>query len=211
MSRAVGHSDKTVQAKSPSSEDSFDQLLRRHLLPPPGPLYYAARRKLWLTPRSQIRVKPEQSSIRQRLEELLSQPGAVESDELWKAGIENVWKGLLAGGRLKKRLPMGLVVRGISLDIARAITDPLIKLKIIHAGWLRDPSTWPPGAIAPEPDDILEESNTLSSAQSPSISSWAAMVTPIAPVDTRGTSGVPDTPIETVDEVRPVEVIAPAS
>jgi hypothetical protein len=29
-------------------------------------------------------------------------------------------------------------------------------MKIIHAGWIRDPDTWPLGATAPEPDDILD-------------------------------------------------------
>lgn len=29
-----------------------------------------------------------------------------------------------------------------------------VKIKIIHAAWLRD-RTWPAGAVAPEPDDVL--------------------------------------------------------
>lgn len=29
-------------------------------------------------------------------------------------------------------------------------------MQIIHAGWIRDPDTWPVGAVAPEPDDILD-------------------------------------------------------
>jgi hypothetical protein len=29
-------------------------------------------------------------------------------------------------------------------------------MKVIHAGWLRDSVTWPPGSTAPEPDDVLE-------------------------------------------------------
>lgn len=32
-----------------------------------------------------------------------------------------------------------------------------MQIKIIHAGWLRDPDTWPPGAVAPEPDDVLDD------------------------------------------------------
>jgi hypothetical protein len=83
------------------------------------------------------------STSRQRLEQLLSAPGAAESEETWKSGIERVWKGLVTGEKLKRRLPMNLVI------------------KIIHAGWLRDPETWPPGAIAPEPDDVLEDSATF--------------------------------------------------
>jgi hypothetical protein len=30
-------------------------------------------------------------------------------------------------------------------------------MQIIHAGWIRDPDTWPAGAIAPESDDVLDE------------------------------------------------------
>jgi hypothetical protein len=63
----------------------------------------------------------------------------VESEDVWKSGIQRVWRGLLTGERLKRRLPMNLVI------------------KIIHAGWLRDPDTWPPGAVAPEPDDVLDD------------------------------------------------------
>lgn len=38
------------------------------------------------------------------------------------------------GGRLKRSLPLTLVI------------------KVIHAGWLRDPDTWPSGAVAPDSD-----------------------------------------------------------
>ena len=30
-----------------------------------------------------------------------------------------------------------------------------IQIKVIHAGWLRDPETWPAGAVVPESDDEL--------------------------------------------------------
>ncbi|KAH7931221.1 hypothetical protein BV22DRAFT_983577, partial [Leucogyrophana mollusca] len=103
-------------------------------LPPPGPEHYAARRALWLTP-TKLPQRSSQSSSRQRLEQLLSPPGAVRSEEAWRGGVEKVWKGLVAGGRLKRRLPMTLVI------------------KVIHAGWLRDPETWPAGAVGPDSDD----------------------------------------------------------
>ncbi|KIM68859.1 hypothetical protein SCLCIDRAFT_1209068 [Scleroderma citrinum Foug A] len=105
-------------------------------LPPPGLAHYAARRTLWLTPTKVPEHSPSSSS-RLRLEQLLSQPGAVHSDEAWKDGVEKVWKGLVGGGRLRRRLPMNLVI------------------KVIHAGWLRDPETWPAGAVVPESDDEL--------------------------------------------------------
>jgi hypothetical protein len=89
-------------------------------------------------PSSQVRTL-EPSSSRQKLESLLNSPGAVCDDVVWRSGVEKVWKGLAAGGRLKRRLPLNLVIR------------------IIHSAWLRDPDTWPPGAVAPEPDDVWEE------------------------------------------------------
>jgi hypothetical protein len=109
-------------------------------LPPPGPAYYAARRALWLTPLPSSQARSlEPSSSRQKLENLLNSPGAACDDVVWKGGVEKVWKGLAAGGRLKRRLPLNLIIQ------------------IIHSAWLRDPDTWPPGAVAPEPDDIWDE------------------------------------------------------
>ncbi|KAJ7781065.1 hypothetical protein B0H16DRAFT_1298520 [Mycena metata] len=96
---------------------------------------YNARRALWLTPTVPPRP-PEPSSSRRKLEQVLSTPDALTSDEVWFGSVEKIWKGLGAGGRLKRRLPMTLVI------------------KIIHSAWLRD-QTWPAGAAAPEPDDEL--------------------------------------------------------
>lgn len=78
-------------------------------LPPPGPAHYAARRALWLTP-TNIPRRCSPSSSRQRLEHVLSEQGAVNSEQAWKNGIEKVWKGLVNGGRLKRSLPLSLVV-----------------------------------------------------------------------------------------------------
>lgn len=103
-------------------------------LTPPGPAHYAVRRALWLTP-AKVPEHAPSSSSRLRLEQLLSQPGAVRSDESWKGGVQKVWNGLVGGGRLRRRLPMNLVI------------------KVIHAGWLRDPETWPAGAEVPESDE----------------------------------------------------------
>jgi len=119
---------------------SFDDILAAADLPPPGPAYYTARRALWLTPSPSLHVQPrEPSTSRQKLENLLNPPGAVCDERVWKGGVEKVWKGLAAGGRLKRGLPLNLVIR------------------IIHSAWLRDPETWPSGAVAPETDDILED------------------------------------------------------
>jgi len=120
-------------------------------LPLPGPAHYAARRALWLTPTKIPRRSPPSSS-RQRLEHLLSEQGAVNSEEAWKNGIEKVWKGLVNCGRLKRSLPLSLVV---GPDPRYSVTCSfllLFKIKVIHAGWLRDPDTWPPGAVVPDSD-----------------------------------------------------------
>ena len=93
-----------------TARPAFEHILSTVSLPPPGPAHYAARRALWLASTSGAPSPPIPSTSRQRLEQLLSMPGAVESEEVWKAGVEKVWKGLVAGGKLKRRLPMNLVV-----------------------------------------------------------------------------------------------------
>ncbi|KAJ4478309.1 hypothetical protein J3R30DRAFT_3290194 [Lentinula aciculospora] len=126
------------------SHNSFQRILEASELPPPGPLYYAARRALWLkSPNNNNapRILPPSTS-RLKLENLLNTPDAVYNDELWEGGIQKVWKGLSGGASLKRRLPMNLVI------------------KIVHCAWIRD-ETWPSGAVAPDPDDILVEEAQL--------------------------------------------------
>ncbi|KAJ7180272.1 hypothetical protein C8R43DRAFT_870859 [Mycena crocata] len=115
-----------------SSEES-----QSHSEPLSGLALYEARRAQWLTPTVPPRA-PEPSTSRRKLEQVLSAPNAVTSDDVWFGSVEKIWKGLGAGGRLKRRLPMNLVI------------------KIIHSAWLRD-QTWPAGATAPEPDDELPD------------------------------------------------------
>lgn len=99
-----------------SPSQTFDELLAASDLPPPGPELYAARRKLWLAPRSTMQSHtPVPSTAHRRLEKLLSTPNAVENDKVWNNGIEKVWKGLAAGANLKRRLPMALMVNPIIL------------------------------------------------------------------------------------------------
>lgn len=123
---------KDTPLPSPNRSTS-SSLISNPEFPPSGPAHYAARRALWLTPTKVHRRSPPSSS-RQRLEQLLNEPGAVNNEQAWKDGIEKVWKGLVNGGRLKRSLPLTLVI------------------KVIHAGWLRDPDTWPSGAVAPDSD-----------------------------------------------------------
>lgn len=102
-----------AHAQSPERRYSFEELMQITDLPPPGPDHYAARRALWLNPPSPpLRREPQPfSSSRQRLENMLLQPGALTDDDTWKHGIEKVWKVLSAGGKFKRRLPMRIVVR----------------------------------------------------------------------------------------------------
>lgn len=131
-SRDARTRSKDTPLPSPNRSTS-SSLISNPEFPPSGPAHYAARRALWLTPTKVHRRSPPSSS-RQRLEQLLNEPGAVNNEQAWKDGIEKVWKGLVNGGRLKRSLPLTLVI------------------KVIHAGWLRDPDTWPSGAVAPDSD-----------------------------------------------------------
>ncbi|KAG2152406.1 hypothetical protein BD769DRAFT_1404959 [Suillus cothurnatus] len=131
-SRDARNRPKDTPLPSPKKSTS-SSLISNPEFPPSGPAHYAARRALWLTP-TKVHHRSSPSSSRQRLEQLLSEPGAVNNEQVWKDGIEKVWKGLVNGGRLKRSLPLALVI------------------KVIHAGWLRDPDTWPSGAVAPDSD-----------------------------------------------------------
>lgn len=101
---------------------SFELSLSNASLPPPGPSYYAARRALWLTPTAGHPLPQPQSTSRQKLEQLLGVPGAEESEELWNSGIGRVWKGLVTGEKLRRRLPMNLVVRDFHRDLSSDTT-----------------------------------------------------------------------------------------
>ena len=81
-------------------------------LPPPGPDHFAARRALWTTPTAASRLGHNTSPSHVRLEGLLNQPGALESPEVWDAGLSKVWRGLVGvgGGKLKSPLPLRAVV-----------------------------------------------------------------------------------------------------
>ncbi|KAL0570095.1 hypothetical protein V5O48_011870 [Marasmius crinis-equi] len=147
------------QVSSTQSSSFEDRLKSASNLPPPGPSHYAARRALWLTPTGHVREPLPPSTSRRKLETLLATPNAADDDNVWNGGIEKVWKGLSSGVTLKKRLPMSMVI------------------KIIHCAWVQD-ETWPSGAIAPEPDDILEDPPAdagpkfLETKDSQSVATW---------------------------------------
>ncbi|PPQ77687.1 hypothetical protein CVT25_011122 [Psilocybe cyanescens] len=116
-----------MTSQIPQPQASFEEILHSSSLPTPGPDYYVARRKIWLTKRPEItRAPPPPSNSRKKLEEVFSRPGAVHNQEIWDNGLDKVWKGLSSGGKLRVSLPMVLIIQ------------------IIHAGWLRD-KTWPAG------------------------------------------------------------------
>ncbi|KDR83947.1 hypothetical protein GALMADRAFT_236456 [Galerina marginata CBS 339.88] len=146
---------------------SFDEILHFSSLPRPGPEYYEARRRLWLTPR--VTPRPSSpSSSRQKLEEIFSQPGAVHSQETWNHNLEKAWKGLSSGGKLNYNLPM------------------VIAIKIIHAAWLRD-RTWPVGLEAPVTDDEQQAdiavAPPLEASRAPEKALQATMTTTLVPSD----------------------------
>ncbi|THH04036.1 hypothetical protein EW146_g10282, partial [Bondarzewia mesenterica] len=124
----------------PPPPTPFEALLASEELPPTGPDLFAARRALWLTPPPTPPIPTSPSPSRIRLHDLLNQPGALESNEVWQAGLNKVWKGLVSGGRLRKLLPLNLVV------------------KILYAGWIRD-GTWPESAAAVDNDEFFSSEN----------------------------------------------------
>jgi hypothetical protein len=93
-----------------SSTPTWAHVLAHEDLPPPGPDHFAARRALWTTPTAASRLGQAPSTSCIRLENLLDEPGAIERPDVWDAGLDRVWKGLIGGGRLKNFLPLRAVV-----------------------------------------------------------------------------------------------------
>ncbi|KJA29859.1 hypothetical protein HYPSUDRAFT_60708 [Hypholoma sublateritium FD-334 SS-4] len=94
-------------------------------MPEPGPDYYAARRRLWLTPPPNPSVSTSRlSADRSRIEKGLTE----------RNYPSDVWRVISSGQRLKRSLPMRYLIR------------------IVHAAWLRD-TTWPVGVVVPDSDD----------------------------------------------------------
>ena len=89
---------------------SFQERLATSSLPPPGADHFAARRALWLSPGPSPPRPTEANPSRQKLEALLTSPNALEDDQIWDTGVNKVWRGLIGGARLKRRLPLALVV-----------------------------------------------------------------------------------------------------
>ena len=95
-------------------------------MPPPGPEYYEARRALWLTAPPSIPCQPyppSPSTSRAKLEVLLNQESKADDDSVWNSGLRSVWKGLVGGGRLRRRLPLAMVVRDLFVCVVLQITS----------------------------------------------------------------------------------------
>lgn len=145
---------------SPPAQTRFEQLLESSDLPEPGPAYFEARRALWHTPiPHDQQPEPLATSVsRQRLEELLNtHEGKLDEDDVWYNGLDKVWKGLITGARLKRRLPLRYLIQ------------------ILQAGWVRD-GTWPKGGVAPDPDDELEPTQEATDVPSAATSAMTSLV-----------------------------------
>ncbi len=134
---------------------TFAHLLAHADLPQPGPEHFAARRTLWTTPTAASRLGQAPPISRVRLETLLDEPGALERPDVWEAGLNRVWKGLVDGGRLKSFLPLRAVV---CLRFPRFFLYLFLLLdlqvKILYAGWRRD-GTWPDNATVVDEDNFF--------------------------------------------------------
>lgn len=88
-----------------------------------GPIYWERRRAEWLKQGSdQLQTSDPHhqnqsttttataSNARARLEALLAAPGAEEDDLIWNDAVNAIWKGLVRGDRLKRNLPLPIVV-----------------------------------------------------------------------------------------------------
>ncbi|PSS35489.1 hypothetical protein PHLCEN_2v1644 [Hermanssonia centrifuga] len=160
-------------ASRPAS--NFQTTMESLDLPEPGPAYFAARRALWLKPTSST---PVHSELPARLQELLDEEGPLDSDAIWRRGLEKVWKGVIGGGVLKRRLPLRYLVR--------FLWGPIIK--VLQAGWIRD-GTWPQGYPAPEPDDELTLQEDRLAMPATTSSHYSSQLT--TPMDQTTTSGTP--------------------
>jgi hypothetical protein len=72
-------------------------------MPEPGPEYFEARRRLWLTPRLNADTLSSRLALnRQKIEGLLS-----SEDKLYSA---QAWRAISSGQRMKRSLPLPVLV-----------------------------------------------------------------------------------------------------
>ncbi|CDZ96264.1 Domain of unknown function DUF4050 [Phaffia rhodozyma] len=96
-----------------------------------GEAVFHQRRAAWLAlPASRNERKEQKSPGRLGLlEEVLDElPEGNIPDDIWKGGLEGVWRGLIGGRRLANPMPLPTVI------------------KVLKAGWIKD-GTWPTNYI----------------------------------------------------------------
>lgn len=86
--------------------------------PTTGPAVWEKRRAEWLSARKTPTPQTEDDNApgvraRARLEVLLAPNLAEEDDMVWNDTVGAIWKGLTRGDRLKKSLPLPIVVSAI--------------------------------------------------------------------------------------------------
>lgn len=150
-------------SSSPPSSSSPEPLV--------GPELWASRRARWTTPsdgRTLAEVvharRAADDAAQRRLVDIMREPGAEENQDVWSSGLNQVWRGLVTGVKLKRPLPLPTGI------------------KVLHAGWLRD-GTWPEGAAPPSSDaetpaaPAVTTTHAFASSTSPSKHSPIAMAT----------------------------------
>ncbi|PCH41507.1 hypothetical protein WOLCODRAFT_137435 [Wolfiporia cocos MD-104 SS10] len=96
---------------------SFEEHLQATTMPPPGPDHFNARRAVWCKARPDRTQPTDTTGQRERLEAVLNQEGAVESDDVWEVqGVKQAWSRIMDGRRLRQRLPLRVVVRALTRD-----------------------------------------------------------------------------------------------
>lgn len=105
----------TFDSLLPTFQELKPRIEKSEAIPEIGPDYFNIRRKRWLTPTESVddskpypRCDTKDCVARARLEKLVSGPEI--TDEVWAAGIDSVWNGLVSGGRLRRPLPLDIVV-----------------------------------------------------------------------------------------------------
>lgn len=140
------------------SKSHFELLLEAADLPEPGPAHFAARQRLWRVPRPHASSARPQHPVFERF--LKRRGGRIDSDETWHAGLEQVWKGITSGAKLKQNMPLGYLIQ------------------ILQAGWVQD-GTWPRGSVVPASDNDFEpQGESLNGVSTGTTSTTPALPTP---------------------------------
>ncbi|KAF5322538.1 hypothetical protein D9619_000641 [Psilocybe cf. subviscida] len=155
LSKSFAIHSMFMSSQSPPQKSTFQDILQSADLPEPGPEYYAARRRLWLTPRPETGTPPPLSPTRKELEEEVAKQSALHNPKSWTPTMDKMWRRLSNGRPLKYPLPLHFII------------------KVIHSFWIHD-HTWPAGMEVPPSDEEQQEEERII----PVIDSSAASSTP---------------------------------